>query len=153
MVKDLPYNEETRGYIATQIELDKALELLIQRLNENNILEDTVIVLQSDHYPYGLGDANVETLVGHPLDSIELHHTNLILWNSQIKTQTIDKVCMNIDVLPTVYNLFGLDYDSRLFIGKDIFSTTEGLAILKDRSWVTSKGTYYSSTGQFIPKN
>ena len=153
LVKDLPYNEETRGYIATQIELDRALELLINRLEEKGILDDTVIVLQADHYPYGLGDENVETLVGHSLDSVELHHTNLIIWNSKVKTQKIDKVCMNIDVLPTVYNLFGLDYDSRLFMGKDIFSSTEGIAILKDRSWVTSQGTYYASSNKFVPKN
>ena len=153
LVKDLPYNEEIKGYISTQIELDKALELLIQRLEEKGILDDTVIVLLADHYPYGLGDENVETLMGHSLDSVELHHTNLIIWNSKIKTQKIDKVCMNIDVLPTVYNLFGLDYDSRLFMGKDIFSSTQGLAILKDRSWVTSQGTYYASSNSFVPKN
>ncbi len=153
LVKDLPYNEEIKGYIATQIELDRALELLINRLEENDILDDTVIVLQADHYPYGLGDENVEKLMGHSLDSVELHHTNLIIWNSKVKTQKIDKVCMNIDVLPTVYNLFGLDYDSRLFMGKDIFSSTEGLAILKDRSWVTSQGTYYASSNKFVPNN
>lgn len=116
-------------------------------------MDDTVIVLMADHYPYGLGDENVETLVGHSLDSVELHHTNLIIWNNKLKTQKVDKVCMNIDVIPTVYNLFGLDYDSRLFMGKDIFSNTEGLAILNDRSWVTSKGTYYSSSSKFVSKN
>lgn len=153
LVKDLPYNEETKGYLATQIELDRALELLIHRLEENGKLDDTVIVLLADHYPYGLGDENIEKLVGHPLDSVELHHSNLILWNSKLKTNKIEKVCMNIDVIPTIYNLFGLEYDSRLFMGKDIFSTTEGLAILGDRSWVTSQGTYYTSTGKFVSKN
>ena len=58
---------------------------------------------------------------------------------------------MSIDVLPTVYNLFGIEYDSRLLIGKDIFSNTEGIAIMKNRSWVTSKGTYYSSNNTFLP--
>lgn len=153
LVKDLPYNDEIKSYFATQIELDKALELLIQRLEENNLLQDTVIVLMADHYPYGLKQENIETLVGHPLDSVELHHSNLVIWNSEIRTQKIDKPCMSIDVIPTVYNLFGFDYDSRLFMGKDIFSSTEGLVIINDRSWVTSKGTYYASTGNFIPKN
>ena len=153
LVKDLPYNEEIKGYIATQIELDKALELLITRLDEKGILDDTVIVLLADHYPYGLGDENVETLMGHSLDSVELHHTNLIIWNSKLKTRKIDKVCMSLDVLPTVYNLFGLEYDSRFFMGKDIFSTIEGLAILNDRSWVTSIGTYYASSAKFVSTN
>lgn len=153
LVKDLPYNDEIKGYIATQIELDRALELLITRLEETGKLNDTVIVLMADHYPYGLGDENIETLMNQPLDSVELHHTNLIIWNNKLKKQKIDKVCMNIDVLPTVYNLFGLDYDSRLLMGKDIFSSIDGLAILKDRSWVTSKGTYYASSNKFVPKD
>ena len=57
---------------------------------------------------------------------------------------------MSMDVLPTVYNLFGIEYDSRLLMGTDIFSDSEGIAIMKNRSWVTNKGTYYSATNKFV---
>jgi len=59
---------------------------------------------------------------------------------------------MSVDVIPTVYNLFGLSYDSRLMVGKDIFSDSEGIAVMKNRSWVTNMGTYYSASNTFVPK-
>ncbi len=56
---------------------------------------------------------------------------------------------MSADVLPTVYNLFGIDYDSRLFTGKDILSNDFGIAVLSDRSWITEDGIYNASHNNF----
>ena len=64
----------------------------------------------------------------------------------------IDKVGSQIDVLPTILNLFGIDYDSRLIVGKDILSDYEGLAIFSNRSWTTDYGSYDSSTKTFTLK-
>ena len=55
--------------------------------------------------------------------------------------------------MPTIYNLFGVSYDSRLIIGKDILSTEPGLAIFGNSSWVSDKGTYFTSSGKFVSKN
>ena len=58
---------------------------------------------------------------------------------------------MNIDVLPTILNMLGIKYDSRLIIGKDIMAVNnEGVVILPDRSWVTNVGSFDTSTGKFI---
>lgn len=150
-VKDLPYSEPVKAYIATQIELDNALSFLIDKLEEKNKLDDTVIVLLSDHYPYGLTLDEINELSSYKRDSVvEINSNNLIIWNNKIKNTDIDKVAMSIDVIPTVYNLFGLKYDSRLFMGKDIFSDSEGIAFFKNRSWVTNKGTYLSSGNKII---
>ena len=150
LVENLDYPEEVKGYIATQIELDKAIELLMNKLSEANKLDDTVIVLLGDHYPYNLPIDYINLLSSYKRDSmIEANSNNLIIYNSKMKSVEIDKVGMSIDVLPTVLNLFGINYDSRLIIGKDILSTAEGIAIFKDRSWVTNKGTYHASTGVF----
>lgn len=153
LVKDLDYPEEVKGYIATQIELDKALELLINKLKDNNKLDDTVIVLLADHFPYNLPIDYINMLSTYKRDYlIEANSNNLIVYNSKMKKVTVDKVGMSIDVLPTVLNLFGIKYDSRIIMGKDILSTSEGIAIFKDKSWVTNKGTYYASTGKFESK-
>lgn len=59
---------------------------------------------------------------------------------------------MNIDVLPTVLNMLGIEYDSRLIIGKDIMaSNNEGVVIFPDRSWINSKGAYDINSGMFVP--
>lgn len=129
-VKDLHYFEPIKAYIATQIELDQALELLINKLKETGKLDDTVIALVGDHYPYDLTIDQINEAYTYERDGvIEINRSNFILWNSNTETTIISKVGSQIDVLPTLLNLFGIEYDSRLIIGKDILSDTEGLAM------------------------
>lgn len=153
-VKNLPYSEPVKAYIATQIELDKALELLINKLNEAGKLDDTVIALVGDHYPYDLTINQINELSTYERDSVvEINHSNFILWNNKTNTTVISKVGSQIDVLPTLLNLFGVSYDSRLIVGKDILADTEGLAIFSNNSWISDKGVYYSSSNTFIPND
>lgn len=152
-VNNMKVSTAAKAYVATQIELDCALEYLIKTLEEKNKLDNTVIVLLADHYPYKLSMNDVNSLSSYKRDNVvEVNHNNLILWNSKVEDMHITKPCMSSDVLPTVYNLFGIDYDSRLFTGRDILSTSDGIAIMSNRSWVTSKGTYFASSRKFVPK-
>jgi len=152
LVKDLPYSNNVKAYLATQIEFDRALETLIKGLEEAGILEDTVISFVGDHYPYTLTIEEINELSEYPRDEIvEVNHSNFVIWNSEMKENiTIDKVGSQIDVLPTLLNLFGIEYDSRLIVGKDILSDTPGLAIFSNRSWVSDYGTY--NKGKFTLK-
>ena len=154
-VQNLPYSKPVKAYLATQMELDRALELLIQKLEEKGILEDTVIALVGDHYPYTLSIDEINEVSTYPRDSVvEVNRSNFILWNSEMQEPIIvDKVGSQIDVLPTLLNLFGIEYDSRLLIGQDILSDNPGVAIFSNRSWVSDYGTYFSADKQFVPKN
>ncbi len=156
-VKNLPYSEAIKAYIACNIEFDKAMEYLLNSLEKAGILDDTVIVISPDHYPYGLKNERTEMseILGiNKLDKFENYRTTLIIYNSDMKTIEIDKYASSIDILPTVYNLFGLEFDSRLLMGRDLLSNDEeGLVILSDRSWITSKGTYNSIKEEFTPYN
>ncbi len=150
-VSSLPYSYAVKAYYATHIELDRALESLINKLEEANKLDDTVIVLVADHYPYGLSLDDINSVSSYTKDSvIEINRSNLIIWNNQLETTRITKVASQIDVIPTVYNLFGIEYDSRLFIGKDILSDEPGLAIFSDRSWVSDDGKYFAASNKFV---
>lgn len=150
LVNDLPYSENVRGYIATQIELDKSLELLLKKLDEANKLDNTVIVLVADHYPYNLTLNEVNEMSSYQRDSVVgVNKNNLIIYNSKMKKVNVSKVGMPTDIIPTVYNLFGIDYDSRLFMGSDLLSDSLGLAYFTNSSWVTDKGIYYASSGEF----
>lgn len=53
--------------------------------------------------------------------------------------------------LPTLSNSFGLEYDSRLLAGRDVFSDAEPLVLWTNHAWVTKKGKYDSDTGTFYP--
>ena len=161
LVADTEYSDKIKAYIACQIELDKALEELINKLKEKDILDDTVIVLSADHYPYGLTNDDINSVTPLEDAKFDIHKNNLIIWSNTMKKNIkIDKIAESLDILPTILNLFGINYDSRLLIGKDILSDTDGLVILNDRSWITKYGKYNASTQKFtslteeeIPKN
>lgn len=153
---NLSYSEAPASYLAAQMELDQALELLINKLDEAGKLNDTVIALVGDHYPYELTLDEVNEIsmykYGYKKDAIiSINKSNFILWNNSIETKHITKVGSQIDVIPTIYNAFGISYDSRMFIGNDILSTTPGLAMFGNRSWVSDYGKYYSSSKKFEP--
>ena len=149
-VANLNYSTDAKAYIATQIELDKALESLINKLTEKGILDKTVIVLHADHYPYKLSLNDMNSLSTYERDNVvEINHNSLIIWNPNIERKEIDKVCMSIDVIPTIYNLFGIEYDSRLLMGTDILSDSDSLIIFSDRSWITDKGRYNAVSKKF----
>ena len=153
-VKKLNYKDSIKAYYATQIEFDKAMEELLNELQESGKLDDTLIVIAPDHYPYGLTTKDMNTVSGiDRTDKFENYHTSLIMYNPKIENKVVDKVISGIDILPTIYNLFGIDYDSRLLMGRDIFSNTEHIVILWDRSFITSKGKYNSITGEFSNPN
>lgn len=154
LVDNLNLSEKPMAYYASMIELDRALELLINKLNDSSKLADTVIILLADHYPYGLDIDEINELSSYKRDTLfEINHNSLIIWNSKINTVNIDKVGMPIDVLPTIYNLFDISYDSRLFAGTDLLSDTPGLVILNNRSWITNEGKYNSIDNTFTGNN
>ena len=106
------------------------------------MLENTVIALAGDHYPYGLTNDEISEFKGHAVDEeYELYESAFLLWTPGMEPQTVDKLCCNMDILPTLANLFGLEYDSRLLMGRDIFSDSEGFVIFRDRDWISERGT------------
>ena len=152
-VKDLPYSEEGKAYIACNIELDRALAYLIQQLHAADKLENTVICLSADHYPYAMNLDNYEELMGMELEnSLDIYRNSLILWNSQMETIEVTKPCSAMDLMPTILNLFGFEYDSRLFSGRDIFSDSTPLVVFSNRSFITDVASYNKKTGEVLSR-
>ncbi len=152
LVEKLPYSHRAKAYLATQIELDRAVEQLIKELEEAGKLEDTVIVISGDHYPYGLELNEINELSTYERDNnFEKYNMPLIIWSASMEEPiVVEKIGSSLDILPTVLNLFGVEYDSRLLMGRDILSNSDPLVILSNRSFITNKGKYNSITGEFI---
>lgn len=151
LTKDMGLSQEAVAYIAGQMELDKALGLLIDKLDEAGKLEDTLFIVTPDHYPYGLSRNAYNELSGGRTeeDAFELHRSCLGIWNVGMEEPVyIDKPCASVDVLPTVLNLLGVDFDSRLLAGRDILSDAEPLVIFADHSFMNDKIKYNTSTGE-----
>lgn len=154
LVKDLDKSTAIKAYIAAQKELDKALEELLNKLEADGKLDNTVIVLSADHYPYGLTTDQISEVMNIEDSKFDVHKNNLVIWSSTIKEPIeINKYGESLDILPTVLNLFGIDFDSRLLMGRDLLSNSDGLVIFNDRSWITDKGKYNASTKVFTPFN
>lgn len=150
-VDNLPYSKNVKAYLSANLELEYALEELIKVLESKGKLDDTVIVLSPDHFPYGLTTNELNEISSiDRSDKFDNYKSSLIIYNNTLDKVSIDKYVSSIDVLPTIYNLFGIKYDSRLLIGRDALSTSDGLVILSDRSWINEYGKYNSITKEFI---
>ncbi len=163
-VRALPYSETTQNYIATVMEVDKALKTLLDRLEAAGKLEKTLIVATGDHIPYFNVDV-LEELSGQKFGSssdleylkesalnFDVYKNSLILWSASMEEPVeVDKVCCQVDILPTLSNLLGLEYDSRMLAGSDILSDSEGLVVFTSRCWKSDRGFYNRFTGEFVP--
>ncbi len=149
-VEDLPLSEEARSYIAANLELEDAMTYLLEHLREAGIADRTLIVLGSDHYPYALADETFNEFAGEQVDhQFELFRSAGIIYVDGMEPVEIDKPVANIDFMPTIYNLMGIPYDSRLLMGRDILSESPGLVLFNNLSWLSDYGRYTASTGEF----
>ncbi len=161
-VKNLDYSDDVKGYFAANLELEYALEYLVSELEAKGIADETVICIASDHFPYGLdNDAALgkmpllSELYGYSVkDVFQRDHNRLILWCGSLEDEEpiiVDTPTSSLDILPTLSNLFGTEFDSRLMPGRDVFSDAPALFFNLSYDWKTEYGTYYSSKGKFVP--
>ena len=143
LVSGINANNNIKAYISSQIEFDRSLEILIDDLKRDGLLDDTVIVISADHYPYGLSNDDIRSYVDWMKDdNFDLYKNNLIIYNTEYQDIEVDKYTSSLDLLPTLLNMFGVSFDSRLLIGRDIFSESDDLVIFNNKSWITKKGRY-----------
>ena len=147
---DSPWKQMTqKGYIACHKELDLALEYLLNRLEEAGVADRTAIVLATDHTPYGLAKELYFEMLGQEEDFFSWYKSNLIFWVGGMEEPVVvEEYCSTADVLPTILNLWGLPYDSRLYAGTDVFSDGVHAAVLIDHSFLTDKVWFNSNTGE-----
>lgn len=161
-VEDLDYSQPVKAYLACNMELEHSMTYLLEELEAKGIADDTVVVIATDHYPYGLAPSDtwgtnkdyLAELMGQRNSSCFVRDAStLIIWSGCLEDMdlVVDGPVMSLDILPTLSNLFGVEYDSRLMCGRDVFSEQAPLAFWIDYSWKTDKGTYNASSGKFTP--
>lgn len=151
LVQNLDYPDKMKNYLSKSIEFDNSMKLLLQQLTDDGTLKDTVIVLYGDHHPLGslpISSLTARSTVDRTVD-FNLSLRPFIIYNSEATPKVYHDVASTFDILPTLANLFNLNYDPRYYVGKDIFSTEEQVVIYPNGSWVTEKAMYFSSTGTF----
>ena len=165
-------SETSQAYLACNMELDLALKCLVDKLEAAGIANDTLIVMAADHYPYLMvtkdgADYYNELRGFEDTENVTSRYRNtLLMWSGCIgEPIVVDTPCYSCDIVPTICNLFGLEYDSRLYTGRDIFATNYEadkysncmpLVVFANNkgqgnSWITAAGTYEASTKTFTP--
>jgi len=153
-LSDYDYSKPVKRYMSKLKELDASLELLLEKLEEAGKLDDTVIALFCDHYPYGLTNSQINEVLDYDVRvNNEVDRTPMIIYNSTIEAKEVYNYTSIIDLLPTLLNMFDLEYDPRLYLGVDVMSKTTGRTVFADGSWQDEVGYYSSTTGKFKPIN
>ena len=158
-VQHLECSDLVKGYYAAQLELEDALTYLVEQLEEKGIADNTVICLTADHFPYGLDDdaslgnmPYLSELYGYDVKNVfQRDHNAWILWSGSLEDSepiVVDTPTFGLDILPTLMNLFGVEFDSRLLPGRDVFSDAEPLVFDGSYHWKTQYG--YFSGGDFV---
>ena len=127
-------------------ETDYMMQLLIKKLTDKGILDNTVIVVYTDHYLYSLVDKTILEKYKDTNGSL-INHTPCFIWSSKIKKATVNKVTSQLNILPTVLNLYGYQYNVNNYIGKDALdSKYKGIVFFSDYSWYD--GNVYVENGE-----
>ena len=150
LVKGLPYTTAGKCYLACNIELDRALAYLIDELTKAGKLNNTLIVMTGDHFPYAMSEEELNDLAGHTIEKeFERFENHCIIWSGAFtENVVVSKACCSLDLMPTILNLMGVEYDSRLYMGHDMLSDTPGFVQLRNGSIVTDYIRYSASTGR-----
>ena len=104
--------------------------------------------MYGDHYPYGLKNKDISDILTYDLSDYEVERTPMVIYNTQIKSEVVEKYSSYINLTPTVANLFNLDFDPRYYMGTDVFSDEYlNIVTFADGSWKNGDVYYNASSG------
>ena len=151
----LGYSKSLARYMSKLKTLDNAIGVLIDGLKEQGKLDDTVIVFYGDHYPYGLPDKVLNEYFDYDVSvDNETDRTPFVIYNSELEAKESEDYTTFMNIVPTIANLFDLDYDPRLYAGEDLMSDTYSRRVyFANGSWIDEKAYYNATTGKIKYSN
>ena len=127
-------------------ETDDMLMLILEALEDNNLADNTVLVIFSDHYLYTVDDKSILDNYKET-DNNLINHTPFLIYKKNLKKVNVTDVTSQLDILPTVLNLFGINYIKDYYIGNDALDKNyEGIVFFNDYSWYD--GSCYVENGE-----
>jgi lipoteichoic acid synthase len=145
-----PYDSSSNtlnNYFPTVRYQDEALKHFVQRLKDEGLYEDSIIILYGDHY--GISE-NHNKAMGQflgtevtPFVSTQLQRVPLIIHIPGQKGKTVSTVSGQIDLKPTLLHLLGIDTKQDIEFGSDLFSENKmEFTVLRDGSFITKDYVY-----------
>jgi phosphoglycerol transferase MdoB-like AlkP superfamily enzyme len=122
--------------------------ILLKGLEENDMLDNTVIVAFADHHVYTFEDKSLLEQLGKETGSNLVNHTPFFIWSNDVPRRTINHVTSQLDILPTVLNLFGIPYYPNYYIGRDALDPNfDPIVFFPDGNWWN--GATYVANGEY----
>ncbi len=146
------YPDDVKSYLSKSMDFDAAMEYLLNALEEKGKLDDTVILFFNDHHPFEMSE---ETIAEYShtdydrLDALNIDRGQWVIYCHGEKPQEFKGVNSTFDILPTVLNLFNLNYDPRIYFGNDYFSEQEKIVYMPEGDWISDHGIWYMEDGTF----
>ncbi len=115
------------------MDLDLAVSALIERLEETNKLDNTLLILYGDHEPYYMcnDEISLKYAVYNTEDPCDpkLFSTTLIMYNNKLNQKyeevygntSYDKFSSTYNIVPTILDLVGAKYNENYYVGKSVF--------------------------------
>lgn len=154
IVDPLNCSPGVKAYLAANLEVENMMRELLRALEAAGCLDNTVIVLTSDHYPYGLSTGQFAELAAFNGKDVEkdfgMYRNSFICYNAGMtEPVVVEEPCCTVDIIPTLLNLFGVDYDSRLLAGTDVLDPQAfHVAMLYNQSFITDRIKYNTTKGE-----
>ena len=134
----LPTLTEEECALRQAKETDYMVELLLNKLEEKNLMSNTAIVVFTDHYLYTLSDQTILDKYKETSNNL-INHTPFFIYDGKSK-KTVTDVTSQLNILPTILNLYGIDYNSNNYIGTNALSKNyNGYVFFSDYSWYNGK--------------
>jgi len=148
--REIPEDESIIYHHAAHYDFDLALGYLMDTLEEKDLLDDTVIWIQSDHYAYGMSRdtiGEIDDWKNINETRLNIHNVPLSIHHPSLDGRTVSHTFSNIDVMPTIANMFGLDFNHKYALGYDVFDRkTENTVFFLDSSFMTD--TYFMAVNE-----
>jgi lipoteichoic acid synthase len=145
-----PYNSDSNtlnNYFPTVRYQDEALKHFVQRLKEEGLYDDSIIILYGDHY--GISENHNRAMGQYlgedvtPFVSTQLQKVPLIIHIPGQKGKVISSVSGQIDLKPTILHLLGIDTKQDIDFGSDLFAKDKlEFTVLRDGSFITKDYVY-----------
>ena len=150
------YYIDYKRYLSKCMDFDNGLKILLDYLEENGLADNTVICIYPDHRPYWM---DYDTVMAYTrwinpdrVGENGIYRSPFIIYNKNVAPEVNYNYCSTLDHVPTLANMFDLDYDPRLYLGSDIFEGNHPI-ILTNGNWINELGWYDATSETFTPND
>jgi lipoteichoic acid synthase len=124
MLEGAPEEEYLKNYVAAVMDLDKAIEYLLEELQNRNLLDNTTIVIYGDHEAY-YHDLNIKVkgIEKQNYKDPEIYRVPFLIYDANLPTMQIDEFVSPYNIMPTIMDLLGIRYNENMYMGSSFLNS------------------------------